>query len=252
MTTLAIGPHIYKTLPYDTEKDFAPVGLVGSAQFALVANPSLGAKTLPELIALVKSKNGQMSYGTSGASTPHHLFMEMFLKMIDAKAQHVPYRGSVPALTDVISGQIPFMMIDLAVAMGADPRRQGDRLRRHLADPRQGHARAADHRRGGLAGLRGARLVLGGGARRHAAADHRQAQRRADALSQAADVQDRLNALAIEPRTSTPDEMERVPRHGDRQMGARWSRTPASSRSDRRDRRGKLSSIELRDFRLSR
>ena len=59
-----------------------------------------------------------MSYGTSGASTPHHLFMEMFLKMIGAKAQHVPYRGSVPALTDVISGQIPFMMIDLAVACG--------------------------------------------------------------------------------------------------------------------------------------
>ena len=95
VTTLAIGPHIYKTLPYDTVKDFAPVGLVGSAQFALVANPSLGAKTLPELIALIKSKDGQMSYGTSGASTPHHLFMEMFLKMIGAKAQHVPYRGSV-------------------------------------------------------------------------------------------------------------------------------------------------------------
>jgi tripartite-type tricarboxylate transporter receptor subunit TctC len=94
------------------------VGLVGSAQFALVANPGLGAKTLPELIALIKSKDGQMSYGTSGASTPHHLFMEMFLKTIGGKAQHVPYRGSVPALTDVISGQIPMMMVDLAVAMG--------------------------------------------------------------------------------------------------------------------------------------
>jgi tripartite-type tricarboxylate transporter receptor subunit TctC len=119
VTTLAIGPSIYKKLPYDTVKDFAPVGLVGSAQFALVANPNIGAPTLPDLIALVRSKNGQMSYGTSGASTPHHLFMEMFLKAIGAKAQHVPYRGSVAALTDVISGQIPFMMVDLAVAMGA-------------------------------------------------------------------------------------------------------------------------------------
>ena len=117
VTTLAIGPSIYKSLPYDTQKDFAPIGLVGSAQFALVANPALGAATLPELIALIRSQVGQMSYGTSGASTPHHLFMEMFLKMIDAKAQHVPYRGSVPALTDVISGQIPMMMVDLAVAM---------------------------------------------------------------------------------------------------------------------------------------
>jgi len=117
VTTLAIGPSIYKSLPYDTVKDFAPIGLVGSAQFALVANPSLGANTLPELIALVKSRNGQMSYGTSGASTPHHLFMEMFLKMIGGKAQHVPYRGSVPALMDVVSGQIQFMMVDLAVAI---------------------------------------------------------------------------------------------------------------------------------------
>src|SRR4051794_9388276 len=117
VTTLAIGPSIYKSLPYDTVKDFAPIGLVGSAQFALVANPSLGANTLSELIALVKSRNGQMSYGTSGASTPHHLFMEMFLKVIGAKAQHVPYRGSVPALTDVVSGQFQFMMVDLAVAI---------------------------------------------------------------------------------------------------------------------------------------
>ena len=66
---------------------------------------------------MIKAKSGQMSYGTSGASTPHHLFMEMFLKMIDAKAQHVPYRGSGPALTDVVGGQIPMMMVDLAVAM---------------------------------------------------------------------------------------------------------------------------------------
>ena len=117
VTTLAIGPNVVKSLPYDTVKDFAPISLVGSAQFALVANPSLGAKTLPELIALVRSKSGQISYATSGVSTPHHLFMEMFLKMIDAKAQQVAYRGSVPALTDVVSGQIPFMMVDLAVAI---------------------------------------------------------------------------------------------------------------------------------------
>src|SRR5262245_45408645 len=56
VTTLAIGPSVYKSLPYDTVKDFAPIALVGSAQFALVANPSLGAKSLPELIALIKSR----------------------------------------------------------------------------------------------------------------------------------------------------------------------------------------------------
>jgi tripartite-type tricarboxylate transporter receptor subunit TctC len=117
ITTMAIGPSVFKSLPYDTQKDFAPVGLVGSAQFALVANPTLGAQTLPELIAVIKTRSGLMSYATSGASTPHHLFMEMFLKMIGASAQHVPYRGSAPALTDVIAGQVPMMVVDLAVAL---------------------------------------------------------------------------------------------------------------------------------------
>jgi tripartite-type tricarboxylate transporter receptor subunit TctC len=119
VTTLAMGPSVHKSLPYDTVKDFAPVGLVGSAQFALVANPKLGVNTLPELIAFIKSRNGELSYASSGAATPHHLFMEMFLKMIGARALHVPYRGSVPALTDVISGHIPFMIVDLAVAIPA-------------------------------------------------------------------------------------------------------------------------------------
>lgn len=118
-TTLAMGPSLYKALPYDTQKDFAPIALVGSAQFGLIANPSLGARTLSDLIALIRARNGQMSFATSGAGTPHHLFMEMFLKMIGGKAQHVPYRGSVAGLTDVISGQIPMMMIDVVVARAA-------------------------------------------------------------------------------------------------------------------------------------
>jgi tripartite-type tricarboxylate transporter receptor subunit TctC len=70
VTTLAIGPSVYKSLPYDTVKDFAPVGLVGAAEFALVANPALNAATLPELIALIRSKPGQLSYGSSERSPP--------------------------------------------------------------------------------------------------------------------------------------------------------------------------------------
>jgi tripartite-type tricarboxylate transporter receptor subunit TctC len=117
VTTLAIAPSIYKSVPFDSVKDFAPVGLVGSAQFALVANPSLGAKTLTELIAFIRSKPGELSYGTSGAATPHHLLMEMFLKMIGGKAQHVPYRGSQPALTDVVTSELQIMMVDLGIAI---------------------------------------------------------------------------------------------------------------------------------------
>ena len=117
VTTLAINPAVFKSLPYDSTKDFEPIGLVGSAEFALIAHPSLGAKTLPELIDIIRKRPGELSFGSSGARTPHHLFMAMFLKMIGGQAQHVPYRGSGPALTDVVTGQIQMMMVDLAVAI---------------------------------------------------------------------------------------------------------------------------------------
>jgi tripartite-type tricarboxylate transporter receptor subunit TctC len=209
VTTMAIGPAIYKQLPYDTVKDFAPVGLVGSAQFALVANPSLGAGTLPELIALIKSRSGQMSYATSGASTPHHLFMEMFLRAIDAKAQHVPYRGSVPALTDVVSGQVPMMMVDLAVAMPLI--REGKVKVYGVTSPNRIKAMPelptiAEAGLPGFAATGWFSVVVRAGTPRPII----------DKLNGVLmpyvtrpDVQDRMNALAIEPRSSTPDEMER-------------------------------------------
>ena len=115
-TTLAMNPSLYNKLSYNPD-DCAPVGLVGSAYFVLLANPSIPAKTLPELIAYIKSKPpGSLSFGTSGAGTPHHLFMEMFLNMIDAKMTHIPYKGSVPAMTDVLAGNIPMMVVDLTPA----------------------------------------------------------------------------------------------------------------------------------------
>jgi tripartite-type tricarboxylate transporter receptor subunit TctC len=231
VTTMAIGPAIYKKLPYDTVKDFAPVGLVGSAQFALIANPNIGAPTLPDLIALVKSKNGQMSYGTSGASTPHHLLMEMFLHQIGAKAQHVPYRGSVPAMTDVISGQIPFMMVDLAVAMG--PIQEGKLKVYGVTSPNRIKA-MPDLPTIAEAGLPGYgtngwfSVVVAAGTPRPII----------DKLNgvlmpylKRPDVQDRLNALAITPLTSTPRSSKSSfrPRCAN---GRRWSRTPASSRNN--------------------
>src|SRR5215203_5481684 len=209
VTTLAIGPSIYKSLPYDTVKDFAPIGLVGSAQFALVANPSLGANTLPELIALVKGKNGQMSYGTSGASTPHHLFMEMFLKMIGGKAQHVPYRGSVPALIDVVSGQIQFMMVDLAVAIPLIKEGKVKAYGVTTANRVKSMPELPTIAEAGLPGYAATgwfSVVARAGTPRPIV----------DKLNQVLmahlrrpEVQDKLNALAIEPLISTPDELEK-------------------------------------------
>jgi tripartite-type tricarboxylate transporter receptor subunit TctC len=208
VTTLAIGPAVFKKLPYDTQKDFTAVGLVGSAQFVLVANPSLGAKTLPELIAYIKSRSGQISFASAGASTPHHLYMEMFLKMIGAKAQHIPYRGSVPAMTDVVSGQVPMMMLDLAVAR---PLIDQGKLTVYGVTSAERVKSAPNIPTIAEAGLPGFAatgwfsVVLAAGTPRPII----------DKLNgilmtylKKPEVQDRLNAVAIDTRTSTPDEFK--------------------------------------------
>ena len=115
--TLAISPYVFKSIPYDPVKDFAPVALVGTTDFVLVSHPSIPATTLSELIAFLKDKPGAMSYATAGIGTPHHLFMELFLKMAGLKLQHIPHRGSPAALTDVMSGQVAFMMCDFTPAL---------------------------------------------------------------------------------------------------------------------------------------
>jgi tripartite-type tricarboxylate transporter receptor subunit TctC len=209
ITTLAIGPSVFKKLPYDTVKDFAPVGLVGSAQFGLVANPSLGAKTLPELIAVIKSKSGQISYATSGASTPHHLFMEMFLKAIGAKAQHVPYRGSGPAVLDVAAGQVPMMMVDLAVALPLI--RQGKVIAYGVTSPARVKAAPeiptiAEAGLPGFAATGWFSVVVRAGTPRPII-DKLNAV--LTAYLTRPDVEQRLQALAITPLTSTPDELEK-------------------------------------------
>jgi tripartite-type tricarboxylate transporter receptor subunit TctC len=208
ITTLAIGPSVFKSLPYDTVKDFAPVGLVGSAQFALVANTSLGVGTLPELIALIKSKSGQISYATSGASTPHHLFMEMFLKMIGANAQHVPYRGSVPALTDVISGQVPMMMVDLAVAL---PQIRAGKVKSFGVTAPARVKAAPEIPTIAEAGLPGY-AATGWFSVVVPAGTPRPVIDKINAVLMAYlkrdDVRDKLEAHAIEPLTSTPDDMQ--------------------------------------------
>src|ERR1700704_5329267 len=95
-TTLAINKALYKKLPYDPMKDFAPIGLVAGVPFALVVNPTIPVKTLAEFIAYAKSKPG-LAYGSAGNGSPQHLGAEMIKTAADIDIRHVPYRGSVPA-----------------------------------------------------------------------------------------------------------------------------------------------------------
>jgi len=115
-TTLAINKTLYKKLPYDPVKDFAPIALVAAVPFALIANPEVPAKTLSDFIAYAKSKPG-LAYGSAGNGSPQHLGAEMLKTAAGIDIRHVPYRGSVPAMLDVIAGHIPFMVVDLQPAL---------------------------------------------------------------------------------------------------------------------------------------
>jgi tripartite-type tricarboxylate transporter receptor subunit TctC len=96
--------------------DFVPLALVANVPFVLVVNPSLPVKSVSELIKLAKEKPGSLSYGTSGPGSPHHLYSELFKSMTGIEMTHIPYKGSVPALTDVVAGHIPLMFVDLGPA----------------------------------------------------------------------------------------------------------------------------------------
>ena len=115
-TTLAINKTLYKKLPYDPVKDFAPVALVAAVPFALIVNPAIPAKTLAEFIAYAKSKPG-LAYGSAGNGSPQHLGAEMLKSASGIDIRHVPYRGSIPAMLDIIAGHIPFMVVDLQPAL---------------------------------------------------------------------------------------------------------------------------------------
>jgi len=115
-TTLAINKTLYKKLPYDPVKDFAPIGLVAAVPFALIVNPQIPAKTLAEFIAYAKSKPG-LAYGSAGNGSPQHLGAEMLKSASGIDIRHVPYRGGGPAMLDVIAGHIPLMVADLPAAL---------------------------------------------------------------------------------------------------------------------------------------
>jgi tripartite-type tricarboxylate transporter receptor subunit TctC len=105
--TLAIGPSLYKNAGYDPRKDFAPIGLIGNAPNSLVVHPSFPAKTLAELIAYAKANPGKVNFGSAGAGTVSHITGEYFAASAGIKLVHIPYKGTGPALTDLLGGHIP-------------------------------------------------------------------------------------------------------------------------------------------------
>ena len=107
---LAVNPAVYPKLPFDPVKSFSPISLLGSVPNMLVANPSLPVHSLKEFIKFAKARPGQLSYATAGSGSTAHLSVELLKLETGIELLHVPYRGAAPALTDVISGQVPLLM----------------------------------------------------------------------------------------------------------------------------------------------
>jgi tripartite-type tricarboxylate transporter receptor subunit TctC len=125
-STLALNSVLYKKVSYDPVRDFAPITLAATAPNIFIVHPSLPAKTLSDFIALAKQKPGQLSYGTPGVGTSPHMSTELLKSMAGIDLQHVPYKGTAPALTDVIAGQICCMFSNALTAL---PHIQSGRVR---------------------------------------------------------------------------------------------------------------------------
>ena len=116
-STLTIHPSLYAKLPFDPLKDFAPVTILAAVPNALVVHPSLPVRNVKDLIALARSKAGQLNYASTGAGQSTHLSMELFKTMAGVKIIHVPYKGSAPAITDLLGGHVPMMFDNMPSAL---------------------------------------------------------------------------------------------------------------------------------------
>ena len=114
---ISINPGVYKKLPYDPLKDFAPVTMTTSYPYIMVVNAKLGVKTLQEFVALAKAKPGELNYGTAGVGASNHLLTELFDGKAGIKMTHIPYRGTALAVTDLIAGQVQVVFADPVSAL---------------------------------------------------------------------------------------------------------------------------------------
>src|SRR5262249_32299168 len=104
--TLAIDPTLYPNVGYDPRKDFAPVGLIATSALIVLVNPAVPAKTLAEFIAYAKAAPGKINYASAGSGSGIHLGTELLAFMAGIKMTHIPYKGSAPALTDLVGGHV--------------------------------------------------------------------------------------------------------------------------------------------------
>jgi tripartite-type tricarboxylate transporter receptor subunit TctC len=126
-TTYAVNPSVFKRLPYDPQKNFAPVSLTARFVMTLAVNPAVvKVNSVKELVDAAKKEPGKIDYATPGAGTPHHLAMELLQQRTGIKLTHVPYKGAAPAIQDMLGGQIGLMFLDLP---SATPQLKGGKIK---------------------------------------------------------------------------------------------------------------------------
>ena len=116
--TLAIAPSLYRNAGYDPRKDFAPIGMIGSAPSSLVVHPSFPAKTVAGLIAYAKANPGKVNFGSAGIGTVGHITGEYFARATGIQIVHIPYKGTGPAVSDLLGGHIPMSFSPIAATAG--------------------------------------------------------------------------------------------------------------------------------------
>jgi tripartite-type tricarboxylate transporter receptor subunit TctC len=114
---LGTSVSIYKKLPYDPTKDFAPIAFIARIPFVLVVHPSLPVHSVTELVQLAKAKPDELSYASGGPGSPHHLYTELFKRVTGTEMRHIPYKGSAPGLGDVVAGHVPVMFGDIITSL---------------------------------------------------------------------------------------------------------------------------------------
>ncbi len=155
--TMMIAASLYRSVPFDPLKDFAPISLAAWGTLLLCANPKTGINSVADLIAQAKANPGRLSYSSPGVGTPHHMSMELFKDLTGTDLLHVPYKGSAGALTDLLAGEISVGFVPIHVAM---PYVKAGRLRALAVGSTKRHPNAADLPTLQELGVRGAEVDM--------------------------------------------------------------------------------------------
>ena len=217
--TLAIGPNLYPNVGYDPRKDFVPIGRIGTAPNTMVVHPSFPAKTVVELIVYAKANPGKVNYGSAGVGTVSHICGEYFATAAGIKLVHVPYKGTGPALTDLIGGHIPMAFAPIPATY---ENHKGGRIRMLAVTSAKRSALAPEIPTIAESGVAGFEAVLSYGVVAPAGTPRAIIEKLNKALNdvlKSDEVRARLAREGAEPAPSTPEEYAALIDREEKQWG---------------------------------